>query len=108
MYAGRGVVLADFTKFVIFLCCRLSCPRQTLENEACLFGTGIAGPEAITAQEPAMEHERIELSWKQFEGKKKYLYWNSVEATRDFAGEGDKTPEDVQHRHEAMDAEAGG
>ena len=55
-----------------------------------------------------MEHERIELSWKQFEGKKKYLYWNSVEATRDFAGEGDKTPEDVQHRHEAMDAEAGG
>ena len=53
-----------------------------------------------------MEHERIELSWKQFEGKKKYLYWNSVEAGPDLAGDGNKVPDDVQQEHDAKGTEA--
>jgi hypothetical protein len=79
---------------------------QVLDNEASIFGTCIAGRECIIAKEPAVEHERIDLSWKQFEGKKKYLYWNFVDTRPDVAGDCERTPEHVQQEHDAKDSEA--
>jgi hypothetical protein len=48
-----------------------------------------------------VEHERIELSWKQFEGKKKYLYWNSVETGTDLVADSEKTAEDIRQERDA-------
>ena len=53
-----------------------------------------------------MEHERIELSWKQFEGKRKYQYWNAVDTGPDVAVDGGKAPEHVPPERDANDGEA--
>jgi hypothetical protein len=95
-------------KIVFFPSLRIYVAGQVLENEVGIFGTCIAGRECPEAKESAVKHERIELSWKQFEGKKKYLYWNSIEATSDPAGDGEKTLEDVQQERVAMDGESRG
>jgi hypothetical protein len=95
-----------FYKNCFFYMLADDCQGQTLDNEACIFGMRIAVWECPVAKEAAVEHERIELGWKQFEGKKKYLYWNSVEARPAPAGDGGETPEDIQRQRDAKDAEA--
>jgi hypothetical protein len=105
---GSPSYRACFTKIAVFPLTRTYFPGQVLENEARIFGTCIAGRDCPVTKEPAVEHEPIELSWKQFEGKKKYLYWNSIEAASDLAGDGEKTLEDIQQERVANDGESRG
>jgi hypothetical protein len=92
--------------FAFFSSLRIGYVGQVSENEASGFGTRIAEQGCPVAKEPAVQLERIELHWKQFEGKKKYLYWNSVEAGPSHAGDGEKTAEDIQQERDAGDTEA--